>query len=74
MQAFGKIRLQGRGGGAHVEACAERIDAEVAQFGEFIAAHGDEFGFGGLVGLRGDGVAHGKAAFRRIAPWKQARL
>ena len=52
----GEISLELGGCDCDLEACAEGIDSEIAELGEFLAADGNQFGFGGL-GLWG-GVAH----------------
>ena len=46
--ALREIRAQLAGRGGHLETRAEGIDAEFAQFGQFLATDGDQFGFRGL--------------------------
>ena len=55
---FGEIRPQIGRRGRHFEARAVRVDAEFAQFREFLAANGDQFGFGGLRLRWGEGFTH----------------
>jgi hypothetical protein len=56
LETFGEMIFEVGGGGGGIEASAEGVDAELAEFGEFFAADGDEFCFGGL-GLD-VGIAH----------------
>ena len=56
---FLEIRAEFGGSGGNLEARTVGIDAEIAEFREFLAADGDEFGFGGLGLLRRGGFGHG---------------
>ena len=56
MESFGEIRFELGRGDCGFEACAERVDSQFTELGEFFAANGYEFGFrlrrdfGGWVG------------------------
>ena len=56
---FLEIRAEFGGSGGDFETGTVGIDAQIAQFREFLAADGDEFGFGGLGLLRRGGFGHG---------------
>ena len=58
LAAFGKSRMKlGRRGG-NLEPRSIWVDAEGAEFREFLAADSDQFGFGVLRRRRGDGFTH----------------
>ena len=42
---FLEIGFQSGGSGGHVKSCAVRVNSQLTDFGELVAAHGNKFGF-----------------------------